>query len=282
MINSLARLSTWAGTRRRPSVPRFTPKYYGLQYEDVRFPSAHSDGVSLSGWLIPAPQSRGAIILCHGHTSTRMHLLPKAVMLYGHHFTTLLFDFRARGLSGGERCTLGARETEDVLGAVAYLRSRPDTAAIPLGALGESMGGAAVIRAAACSQEIDCIVTEAAYASLDRVVKQRLVMALGPMGSPVFASCQRMSAEEFELEIETISPERVIGSLAPRAALLITDGLDLTCPRRESDRLYAAAGEPKMRWIAPTAPHCMAFQTAREEYSRRVSQFFTEHLAPKS
>lgn len=199
-------------------------------------------------------------------------------MLHKHHFTTLLFDFRARGMSEGDRCTLGAMETEDVLGAVAYLRSRPETTTAPLGALGESMGGAAVIRAAARSQDIECIVAEAAYASLDRVVRQRLTMALGPMAGSIHHYCRHLSSEEFGLDIESISPENDIASLSPRSVLLIIDGLDITCPRRESDRLYAAASEPKSRWLAAASPHCMAFLTAREEYTRRVSEFFTTNL----
>lgn len=278
MKTVMARVSTWAGTRPRPSSPRRTPQYHGLTYEDVQFPSAHADGVRLSGWLIPARSPRGVVILCHGHTSTRMHLLAKAIMLNAHHFTTLLFDFRARGLSDGRLCTLGAREADDVLGAVAYLQQRNDLKSLPVGALGESMGGAAVIQAAARSEAIRCVVAEASYAALDRVVQQRLALAFGPFAGSVMAACHQISVEEMSLDIATVSPETQIPRISPRPVFLITDGLDVTCPRRESDRLFAAAQEPKERWIAPAAPHCHAFLTYREAYTDRVSSFFEKHL----
>ena len=278
MKTTLARICTWSGTRRRVSTPRRTPQYYGLPYEDVHFSSGHSDEARLSGWLVPARSPVGVVILCHGHTSTREHLLDKAVMLNAHHFTTLLFDFRARGLSAGEHCTLGARETEDVLGAVAYLSQRKDTNHLPFAALGESMGGAAVIQATARTQRLGCVVAEACYASLDRVVRQRLAFAFGPFADSVALACRQLSIEEMSLDIADVSPEAEIALISPRPVLLITDGLDLTCPRRESDRLYAAAHEPKERWIAPLAPHCLAYRTHREAYTERVSHFLRQNL----
>jgi len=278
MKTTMARVCTWAGTRRRASTPRRTPQFYGLSYEDVHFLSAHSDQVRLSGWIIPAPTPQGIVVLCHGHTSTRAHLLEKAVMLNAHHFTTMLFDFRARGLSEGDLCTLGAREADDVLGAVNFLQQRTDLQDLPIGALGESMGGAAVIQAAARTQALRCLVTEASYASLDRVVQQRLGLALGPFSGPVLQACRRISTDEMALDISSVSPETQIPKVSPRPVFLITDGLDLTCPRHESDRLYAAAGSPKERWIAPAAPHCLAFLTHREAYTDRVRSFFRKNL----
>lgn len=278
MKTTLARVCTWSGTRRRVSSPRRTPQYYGLPYEDVHFASGHSDGVRLSGWIVPAHSALGVVILCHGHTSTREHLLEKAVMLNAHHFTTLLFDFRARGLSAGDLCTLGARETEDVLGAVAFVEQRADLRDLPIAALGESMGGAAVIQAAARTEALRCVITEASYASLDRVVRQRLAFAFGPFADSVAQACRQLSIEEMSLDIANVSPEAQIAQISPRPVLLITDGLDLTCPRRESDRLFDAAQEPKERWIAATAPHCLAYLTNRAAYTERVSGFLTQNL----
>ena len=274
----MARVCTWAGTRRRASTPRRTPQYYGFSYEDVHFLSGHSDQIRLSGWIIPAPDPQGIVVLCHGHTSTRARMLEKAVMLNAHHFTTLLFDFRARGLSEGDLCTLGAREADDVLGAVAFLKQRTDLRDLPIGALGESMGGAAVIQAAARTQDLRCLITEASYASLDRVVQQRLGLALGPFSEPVLQECRQISTNQLGLDISSVSPESQIPKVSPRPVFLITDGLDLTCSRHESDRLYAAAGAPKERWIAPTALHCLAFQAHREAYTDRVRSFFQENL----
>ncbi len=200
-------------------------------------------------------------------------MLGKALMLRRHHWTTLLFDFRARGLSQGDHCTLGLRETEDVLGAVRYVAGRPDTESLPVFALGESMGGAAVLMAAARSPAIRGVVAEAAFASLDQAVNQHLKWFVGPFAPAVTASCRRIGKERLQLDTSAVVPENSIAAISPRPILIIQDGIDAVCPARETDRLFEAAGEPKDRWLVPVAWHCAAFAVARREYERRVSGF---------
>jgi hypothetical protein len=44
-----------------------TPADLGLRYEDVRFTT--DDGVTLSGWLIPAArETHAAVVLMHGYS----------------------------------------------------------------------------------------------------------------------------------------------------------------------------------------------------------------------
>lgn len=125
-----------------------TPEQYKLSFESVRFSSW--DGTSLAGWFIPAPaKPRGAIILCHGIGGTRESMLLLAATLHQSNYATLLFDFRARGESGGSRCTIGYRETDDLLAAIGYVRSRSDMQQVPLGILGDSQGGAVALMGAA-------------------------------------------------------------------------------------------------------------------------------------
>jgi fermentation-respiration switch protein FrsA (DUF1100 family) len=279
--DSIANIFVGDGTRPRSSRHRRTPDALGVGYEDVTFPTAHSDGVRLSGWLIPplTPAPKGVLVLCHGHHSTRQSMLPKALCLRPHGFTTLLFDFRARGTSEGSACTLGLRETDDVLGAIEYLRGRPDTRSLPIGVLGESLGGASAILAAARSPEIGAVATEGTFASLEGVMVHRLKMCLGPFSATVADSCRRLGAEQFAIHVAAIAPEDAIAALSPRPFLLIQDALDLICPATQSDRLFAAAREPKTRWIVPGTPHTIAYWIARREYERRLSAFFLASLS---
>lgn len=273
-MNNLARLFVWSGTRPRPSVPRVTPNAYGFAYEDVQIISAHEDGVKLSGWIIkPDSAAIGSVILCHGHTSTRSEMLKRAVLLRKHHFTTLLFDFRARGLSEGARCTLGMLEMWDVIGAVEFLKSRRDTQDLPMFVLGNSMGGAAAIFAAAQDPRIRAVVAEGVFASLTDVVKRRISFAAGPLAARVTDECARVGVSDVNLDIALVKPASVIARISPRPLLLITDGLDMTCPRTESDKLFEAAQEPKQRWIASAAPHISAFQLYPDLYERTIVSF---------
>jgi len=270
---SLAQLITWYGTRRRHTVSHRTPADYGLSYEDVTFYSAHEDKIRLSGWVVPAAEPRGVIILCHGHGGSRRGTLMKAVMLNRYHFTTLLFDFRASGCSEGTCRTFGLNETDDVLGAVQFLKGCTGTSQLQIAALGHSMGGAAIIRAAARCTDISAVIAEATYAQLETVMRRRVKLCAGPFASRVFKSCNRLGEQKLGAALSEIAPERDIAKISPRPILLIQDNLDIVCPRHDSNRLYAAALQPKERWIVPRAPHTCAYRVAPREYERRVADF---------
>jgi hypothetical protein len=45
-----------------------------------------------------------------------------------------------------------------------------------------------------------------------------------------------------------------------------------------AERLFAAAGEPKELWLVPKAKHNQAHCVARDEYQRRITAFFDQHL----
>jgi fermentation-respiration switch protein FrsA (DUF1100 family) len=201
-------------------------------------------------------------------------MTPIAAALSKHNFTTLVFDFRARGLSEGSACTLGFLEQWDVIGAVDFLTKHPLTRGLPIGVFGFSMGGAAAIFATARDERIRALGTEGTFAALETVIRRRTAFAAGPLAENITQSCKDLAACKGLLHMEDVRPDRVIGSIAPRPVFLITDGLDMTCPRSQSDALFEAAREPKQRWIASAAPHGGAFPIYREQCLMRVVDFF--------
>src|SRR5262249_52698218 len=133
------------------------PSIYRMPYESVRLHS--SDGAPLAGWFIPASEKlksnpKGVIVLCHGVDSEKTGMLAVAQTPRNHGYSTLLFDFRARGESGGRCCTLGYREVDDLLAAISYVRSRPDSKKLPIGVLGESLGGSTALMGTARCKDV--------------------------------------------------------------------------------------------------------------------------------
>jgi dienelactone hydrolase len=134
-----------------------TPLTAGMPYEDVVFKSA--DGLDIRGWFIPAAGSgpAPAIAFVHGWLWNRLgnvegqvpvpdksvDFLPAAKALHDAGFGVLLFDLRHHGESARSKAplTFGVHEARDFVGAVGYLRSRPDVDPQRLGAIGCSMGG---------------------------------------------------------------------------------------------------------------------------------------------
>ena len=89
-------------------------------------------------------------------TDRDVDFLPATKALHDAGYHVLLFDLRHHGESGRGRAplTYGPRETRDYIGAVNYLRSRPDVDGQRIGALGTSMGGNTIIMGTSQCQPI--------------------------------------------------------------------------------------------------------------------------------
>ena len=134
-----------------------------LRYEDVSFRSA---GRTLRGWLLhpERPDGRAVAILAHGWASNSGEVLPvaEAAVRAGH--PTLVFDFRRHGRSDDAPHVTIPDYRDDLIEAIAFVRERLSDR--PIVVIGHSMGGAAVILAAAEGAALDGIVTVGAPADL--------------------------------------------------------------------------------------------------------------------
>ena len=268
----------WNTMRPKRRTHARTPAEYSLAFSSVTFPSG--DGIKLAGWYVPAARShpRGVIILCHGIDADRQAMLGNARMLHHADFVTLLIDFRARGESGGNTCSLGYHEPEDLQAAVHWVKQRPELHGVPIGVLGASLGASTAIMAAARTPDILAVVAEAPFAQLDRAVDCHFRELLGAP-APIFSLATRWAGEiALGRRGQDISPVQEIVKIAPRPILIIEDEADSLFPAEETHMLYKAAGEPKELWTVPGAGHCGAFYTDPEEYNRRVTEFFVKNL----
>lgn len=155
--------------------PDRTPAEAGLAYEDVAFTS--SDHLDIEGWFVPASAADGAepgpvVLFVHGWMWNRMgnvagrvpfkdadvDFLPAVKALHDAGFHVLLFDLVNHGVSGSRPpITYGQWEARDMLGAVAYLRTRDDVDGQRIGVIGTSMGGNTALWAAPYCQPIKAI-----------------------------------------------------------------------------------------------------------------------------
>jgi dipeptidyl aminopeptidase/acylaminoacyl peptidase len=158
---------------RRPFVPEegdpATPADIGLEYEDVRFTA--DDGVTLSGWLVPAArETRAAVVLMHGFSWHRLPWLAGFVPWLQRRYHVLQFDFRGHGGSDDALISLGTLEQRDVAAAVHFLAGR---GLGPIALMGISMGGSVAIMAAPDLQ-VAAVVADAAYADLRDPIANRM------------------------------------------------------------------------------------------------------------
>jgi uncharacterized protein len=246
---------------------RQTPEADGLKYQPISFRS-EMDNLKLNGWLIPASgKPRGVIILCHGRQGTRASMLGYMPWLHRAGYTLLTFDFRASGESEGDTSTIGHHEVRDALGAIAYVKARPELR-------DHSMGGAVAIQAAAKSPEVRAVVADSPFASLDRAVTYRFQSVFGSSG-PLVSEPVRFFGERMGgFDTTTVSPLTAVGKIAPRPLFLIHGTKDTVTSVEDSRLLYDAARGPKDLWLVEGAAHVGARHVAKKEYERRVLSFF--------
>ncbi len=170
------------------------------EFEEIEFASA--DGTTLRGWWIPAkpitpspsPRSTGArgetcsrtLIICHGIAANRGMVLPFVEVGDWLDANVLMFDLRGHGESGGRSITLGYKEKDDVLAAIAYARrERPDESKQLIG-MGISLGAASLAEAAPHAEPpLDAVILDGCFASTADMTHS----ALNPFPAPCIPGC---------------------------------------------------------------------------------------------
>lgn len=278
-----AAVGTWLAYRRAHDIVHparipadRTPASAGMhEYREVRFATA--DGLTLRGWYIP-PRNGAVVIFVHGLGSNRGQLLDDAGILYAHGYGALLYDSRNSGASEGETTTFGLQETYDVDAAVQFVLAQPGVEAGRIGLLGHSMGGATVILAGARNEQVNAVIAQSTYTSLEDTIRASLRQMTGLPAFPFAPLVVFFGERETGIEIEQVRPVDAIGSISPRAVLVVHGAVDELVPVSHAYQLYAAAGEPREMYIIANAGHGGLSQADPEEYERRIVGFLQRYL----
>jgi uncharacterized protein len=239
-----------------------------IHYQDIELRT--KDGITLSAWYTP-PQNGALILVAHGYSGVRP--VDYYVLFASHGYGVLAWDFRAHGKSGGEFSSLGYYEQFDAEAALDYALAQPDVKHI--GAWGGSMGGATVILTAAKYPEIEALVSDSSYPSLEDVLK--LNMPFEFMQPLMLLSWERSSG----VKMDRVRPVDEIAKIRPRAVFIIDGWNGGAVLMNSPHRLYNAAGEPRHIWVEEGVPHLGMYAHDRDGYTGRVIKFFDQYLSGK-
>ena len=253
------------------------PGWHGLMFEEIAFASPR-DGTTLRGWYIRAPTSTGrALVIAPGIDANRLVSgisLELAAILGADGIDVLAFDLRAQGESDGDTLSFGAREQDDVLGAVAAARAR---GARHVAVLGFSMGAASALLAAARTPDIEALVLDSAYADWPTTYRHALRSAFHLPG-PLVEYCVLLYAALSGTDPGSVAPAAVVGSIAPRPMLFIAGSEDRAVDPADGAALAAAAGPSATFVLVPGAGHIGAFAADPAGYAARIRSFLAAAL----
>ena len=246
----------------------FTPESFSLEYENVTFET--SDGLKLKGWFMPGNKSNNTIIVMHGYPTNKADVLPFSMFLLKK-FSVLLFDFRSFGESEGSYTTAGYKEVKDLQAAVEYLKSRKDVKNI--GALGFSLGASVAIMAK--NNNIKAVVADSAYSNLNNMIEAMYRNFL-VFKYPFVQLTRVYSKIFFGLDPKDINPANDIKNIN-KPVLIIHGEKDSQIPVNEAYILHNANKKAEL-WIVENADHGEIYALNKEEYEKRVLEFFEKHL----
>lgn len=246
--------------------------------QDVKIPAA--DGLELAGWFIPSTAGDKALILVHGHNSSRSHefggKFPEfAAAMHRRGFSVLMIDMRGHGQSADAYCTFGLTERQDVVGAFNWLKQQGYQPS-KIGVLGVSLGGAAVIGAAAENPEIGVLVLDNSFAEIYPLIKERWRSA---SGLPHFFLPATLRFDRWLTGYDQASsrPFKDLERLSSRPILIIHSALDPKTPVEHAYQLKAVA--PGSEYWETTPPeHSRNYNNNPQMYVDRVADFLNQNL----
>lgn len=223
------------------------PRRPVTQVPTVKFEKVDLDvGIHLAGWLFRTERPRrGLLVYLHGLGDNRSSGISIAQHFNALGFDVLAYDSRAHGESGGDACTYGFYEKNDLSRALDKLGGGP------IVAFGVSLGAGIALQAAAEDPRIAVVVAVAPISDLRTAAAER---------APFFASranideAFRLAEKQGAFRADEVNP--ALAATRIHAPVLVIHGADDDqTPPAHSERVYAALAGPKKLVLVPGAHH---------------------------
>jgi pimeloyl-ACP methyl ester carboxylesterase len=254
-------------------------RQFHARVQDVAMTAA--DGAVLRGWFVQPPHPNGeAVVLLHGITGNRIDPSGYGDIFLQHGYSILLPDSREHGQSGGPIATYGILERDDVRRWVSLVRQRAPRCTY---LLGESMGAAIALQAAAVTSQVCAIAVEDPYANFREISYERLANATATsplfwrtVGAPMVEAAIAYTWLRYRIYLPDAAPaEAVQQSHVP--TLLIAGTNDHDIPMHHAQELAASCADHCALWIVSGAGHGGAAVVAPVTFEYSVLSFFQKH-----
>ena len=204
-------------------------------------------------------------------------------MLLRHGYATLIPDARAHGRSGGNIATYGVLEADDIRRWFDLIQKSAWPHCVD--GLGDSMGGADLLRSLAAEHGFCAVIAESSFATFREASFDRLgqFFSTGPwLGRTLLrpAVLVGMAYVRFRYGVDLRQANPAGTVAASGVPVFLIHGLgDINLPPRHSE-IIKSHNSSVLLWEPAGAGHCGASNVAPAEFERRVVAWFSSHTHP--
>jgi pimeloyl-ACP methyl ester carboxylesterase len=260
---------------------RLSPGDLGLRFEEVGFDvrdARSGQRIRIAGWWIPHAGADGrTVILLHGYADAKVGAIAWAPAWHKLGWNILAIDLRAHGESGGDHCTGGFFERDDVSQVIDQFRARRPNETRRLAIFGVSFGAAVAVAAAAIRDDVDALVLDSPvpdFSVAAALQMERLGAPIGIVRALAVRLAQNMAGADYDAV-------RLVDWLPTLRCpvLVIAPGLDPLLAEDSAAKLKAALPPGGTYWSVPETGHLMALVADADEYVAQLDRFLAAAAA---
>ena len=264
-----------------------TPEEYGLVANEKDVTT--SDDFKIHIYEVEANTPSGVVIMLTGITGPSVtHFYGMSELLFENNYSSILVDVRGHGKSEGNRICFGLEETKDVQAVVDYINSEEKYKDIPIIVMGTSMGGAIAVNSASLIDDIDGLISIAAFSSwtdanIDMVELKGWPRQVGIFFKPAVILYGWLS---FGNDYFEYVPEKTIKNIGEKPVLFMQAVNDPEVSVNSFVRLYDAYGKDTEVWIRNNNHHFVVnsgIDNPREdeEFCNKILNFLNDNFGQK-
>jgi fermentation-respiration switch protein FrsA (DUF1100 family) len=249
-----------------------TPSEQNLIFEDFKI--SVSDGVELSGWWIPSPNSRGVIIMSHGHGGDRREGMRYARALHTAGFSIITFDYRSSDPSQNYYDTMDYFERSDLMKIIDFAATKGTQ---KIGLLGFSQGSATGIITMALDPRVEVGLFEGSYANAADVIAFGASSQFRIPRFPLVDLALWFFEQRTSADLTAMNPSSYIGKIAPRPVMIFHATKDPIVPFEHAEELVKSAPGIKT-WFFQDIHHVRGWQFDTQLAENLVVNFFSSSM----
>ncbi len=244
-----------------------------LPPNDVKQITCHArDKITLNGlWF--NHRARPVVVICGGHSQTMLRDVPVARSLSHSGVSVVLFDWRGRGQSGGQRSTFGLSEGNDLSGVLDYVQSEGIQT---VGILGFSMGAAVALRSS--DPRIMGVIADSPMYDAATVIRGTLHQRYGIFATTMTPIVLLMIRIRLGQSLQSLRLTEQTLETSKKAVHLITGGQDPLLPENICTTLLDSLPENTTHWHVRDAGHRDAYTIEEERYVSQATAIFGRWL----